>query len=67
VGPLTGFMNVLMIIVLGGNFGITSHWVLVPSALLVGAINGLLTAIVSIQPIVETLGTYLVLSEVTLV
>ncbi|RUU21935.1 ABC transporter permease, partial [Mesorhizobium sp. M7A.T.Ca.TU.009.01.3.2] len=69
VGPLMGFINALAIQVFLGA-GISSPLVLVPAALLVGALvgaaNGFLATIVRIQPIVATLGTYLILAGVTL-
>ncbi|MGX8010584.1 ABC transporter permease [Mesorhizobium sp. ORM8.1] len=70
VGPLMGFVNALVIQVLFLNLGISSPWIIVPTALLVGAAvgaaNGVLATIVRIQPIVATLGTYLILTGVTL-
>ncbi len=70
VGPLMGFVNALVIQVLFLNLGISSPWIIVPAALLVGAAvggaNGLLATIVRIQPIVATLGTYLILTGITL-
>lgn len=70
VGPLMGFVNALVIQVLFLNLGISSPLVIVPAALLVGAAvgaaNGVLATIVRIQPIVATLGTYLILTGVTL-
>ena len=70
IGPLMGFINVVLIKVLVGDLGMSSPWVLIPAALLmggvVGAINGVLTAVLRIQPIVATLGTYLVLSGLAL-
>lgn len=70
VGPLMGFVNAIVISVLFLKSGIDSPFVIVPVALFagaaVGAINGLLVSIVRIQPIVATLGTYLVLMGVTL-
>ncbi|MBZ9987092.1 ABC transporter permease [Mesorhizobium sp. BH1-1-5] len=70
IGPLMGFINIILIKVLAGDLGIDQPWVLVPVALaigaLVGLLNGLLSAVLRIQPIVATLGTYLVLSGVTL-
>jgi len=69
VGPLMGFVNALVIQVLFLNLGISSPWIVVPAALLagaaVGAANGVLATIVRIQPIVATLGTYLILTGVT--
>ncbi|MEZ2328479.1 ABC transporter permease [Mesorhizobium sp. RCC_202] len=70
VGPLMGFVNALVIQVLFLNLGISSPWIIVPAALLVGAAvgaaNGVLATIVRIQPIVATLGTYLILTGITL-
>ncbi|TIV90593.1 MAG: ABC transporter permease, partial [Mesorhizobium sp.] len=70
VGPLMGFVNALVIQLLFLNLGMSSPWIIVPAALLVGAVvgaaNGVLATIVRIQPIVATLGTYLILTGVTL-
>jgi ribose transport system permease protein len=70
VGPLMGFVNAIVIQALFLTAGISSPFILVPAALLVGgligAINGFMTTVIRIQPIVATLGTYLVLSGVTL-
>jgi ribose transport system permease protein len=70
VGPLMGFVNAMLIQVLFLKAGIASPLLLVPAALLigglVGAANGFLATIVRIQPIVATLGTYLILTGVTL-
>lgn len=70
VGPLMGFVNAVVIQVLFLNAGIESPLVIVPAALLlgaaVGAANGFMATVVRIQPIVATLGTYLVLAGVTL-
>jgi ribose transport system permease protein len=70
VGPLMGFVNAIVISVLFLKGGVDSPFVLIPAALIagaaVGAINGFLVSIVRIQPIVATLGTYLVLMGVTL-
>lgn len=70
VGPLMGFVNALVIQVLFLKAGISSPLLLVPAALLIGALigaaNGFLATIVRIQPIVATLGTYLILTGVTL-
>ncbi|MQT11789.1 ABC transporter permease [Segnochrobactrum spirostomi] len=70
VGPTMGFVNAVLISVLFLGAGISSPLVLVPAALLigvaVGAWNGWLATIVRVQPIVATLGTYLVLAGVTL-
>lgn len=70
VGPLMGFVNAMVIQVLFLKAGISSPLLLVPAALLIGALvgaaNGFLATIVRIQPIVATLGTYLILTGVTL-
>lgn len=70
VGPLMGFVNAIVIQGLFLSAGISSPVVLVLAALavgaLIGAINGFMTTIIRIQPIVATLGTYLVLTGVTL-
>ena len=70
VGPLMGFINAVLIKTLVVDAGIDSPWLLVPAALLlgaaIGAVNGALAALVRVQPIIATLGTYLVLSGLTL-
>ena len=70
VGPLMGFVNAVLIKTLVVDAAIASPFVLVPAALAlgaaVGAFNGLLATVIRIQPIVATLGTYLILTGVTL-
>ncbi|MER8967913.1 ABC transporter permease [Mesorhizobium sp. M0808] len=70
VGPLMGFVNAMVIQLLFLRLGMSSPLVIVPAALLIGAIvgaaNGFLATIVRIQPIVATLGTYLILTGMTL-
>ena len=70
VGPLMGFVNAVVVLVLIQNLGIHSPWVIVPAAVfvggLVGAVNGVLATVLRIQPIVATLGTYLILVGATL-
>ena len=70
VGPIMGFVNAIVVKVLITNLGITSPAIVIPAAILiggaVGGVNGFLAAYVRIQPIVATLGTYLVLVGVTL-
>ncbi|WP_425417682.1 ABC transporter permease [Oricola indica] len=70
VGPLMGFVNAVIVLVFIQGMGVTSPFIIVPAALLIGAaggvVNGLLTSVLRIQPIVATLGTYLVLIGVTL-
>ena len=63
VGPLMGFVNALIVQTFIADAGISSPWLVVPAALavgaLAGALNGFLAVVVRIQPIVATLGTYL--------
>ena len=70
IGPLIGFVNEVLVGVLVAKLGIAAPAVLVPAALLLGAalgaVNGLLATVVRVQPIIATLGTYLVLSGLTL-
>jgi ribose transport system permease protein len=70
VGPVMGLVNAVVVQVLFLQGGYSSPFVLWPAALLVGAaigaINGVLATIVRIQPIVATLGVYLILTGVTL-
>ncbi|GHJ38474.1 ABC transporter permease [Streptomyces sp. TS71-3] len=70
VGPLLGFVNVLAVAVLVPH-GLGSAWYGIPLCLLlgaaVGAVNGVLVAYVRLQPIVATLGSYLVLAGLSLV
>jgi len=70
VGPMMGFVNAIVIQALFLKAGIASPLVLVPAALLVGAAigaaNGFMATVLRIQPIVATLGTYLILAGVTL-
>ncbi|NPD16798.1 ABC transporter permease [Xinfangfangia sp. D13-10-4-6] len=69
VGPAMGLVNAVVIL-LFVHGGIASPWLLWPVALLlgagIGAINGFLATVVRIQPIVATLGTYLILTGLTL-
>ena len=70
VGPLMGFVNAIAIQSLFLKAGISSPFVIVPAALAVGAAigaaNGFMATVLRIQPIVATLGTYLILAGVTL-
>lgn len=70
VGPLLGFVNVFLIGILLPH-ALGSAWAAVPLALLlgasVGAANGLLVTLLRLQPIVVTLGAYLVLTGLALV
>jgi ribose transport system permease protein len=64
IGPLMGFINVLVVVALMPA-GLDAPWAAVPILLAVGfaigAVNGWIVAVVRLQPIVATLGTYLVL------
>lgn len=69
VGPLVGVVNVVLVAWLvphglGGIF--LAVPILLGLGLLVGTANGLLVAVVRLQPIVATLGSYLVLSGAAL-
>jgi ribose transport system permease protein len=70
IGPLMGFVNAVIVQALIIGAGISSPWIVIPAALavgvLAGALNGALAAFVRIQPIVATLGTYLLFSGLTL-
>ena len=70
IGPLMGLINAVVIKVLFLGAGIASPLVIVPAAILigaaVGAANGFMATVLRIQPIVATLGTYLILAGVTL-
>lgn len=71
VGPVAGLLNVLTVMVLITRGGITSPFAIVPIVLvggmLIGLINGLIVAFVRIQPIVVTLGMYLIAAGAVLV
>ncbi|BCP51781.1 ABC transporter permease [Kaistia sp. 32K] len=70
VGPIMGFVNAIVVLVLIQKLGLTSPWIVVGAAVaiggLVGVLNGFLATILRIQPIVATLGTYLLLVGTTL-
>ncbi len=70
VGPAMGFVNAVLIKTFVVDLGVDSAFVLVPAALLIGAaigaVNGALATLVRVQPIIATLGTYLVLAGLTL-
>lgn len=70
IGPLMGFINVVIVKTLITDLDVSSPWIIVLAALAigvtVGAVNGALATVVRIQPIIATLGTYLVLNGVTL-
>ena len=64
VGPVMGLVNVVIIYQLVERFDVKSPFILIPAALGIGVaaglINGIIVAFIRIQPIVATLGTYLV-------
>lgn len=70
VGPLMGLVNVLVVHNVIGVAGISDPVIVVAAALgaglIVGLVNGLLVAYMRIEPIVATLGTYLVCSGLAL-
>ena len=70
IGPLMGLVNALIVQTLMADAGVTSPWAVIPAALIVGAVagalNGFLAVFVRIQPIVATLGTYLLFTGLTL-
>jgi len=70
VGPLIGLVNVVVVHEVIGRAGISDPVVVVLVALVVGLaigfVNGVLVAYVRIEPIVATLGTYLVCSGLSL-
>ena len=70
VGPTMGFINAVLIKTLVLDLGLSSPFVLVPAALLmgvgIGAINGAIATLVRVQPIIATLGSYMVLAGLTL-
>lgn len=67
VGPLMTLINVIIVQIVIIRFGQTSPLIIVPVALLVGIasglFNGFLATVVRLQPIVATLGTYLIYSS----
>jgi ribose transport system permease protein len=69
IGPAMGFVNAVLVVVLIGQLDVTSPLLLLPGALALGAaigfINGCLATVVRIQPIIATLGSYLVLTGLT--
>lgn len=69
IGPLLGLVNVLIIVELAPS-GLAAPWLLIPIILAVGAaiglVNGCLVAVVRLPPVVATLGTYLVLTGLSL-
>lgn len=70
IGPLMGLVNVVIVHELIGGAGIGSAPAVIALALalglLIGLVNGALVAYLRIQPIVATLGTYLVCSGLAL-
>ncbi|WP_134680547.1 ABC transporter permease [Paracoccus ravus] len=70
VGPVMGLVGAVVIKLLFLGAGISSPFLLWPAALAIGAaigaFNGFMAVVVRVQPIVATLGTYLILGGVTL-
>jgi ribose transport system permease protein len=70
VGPLMSLVGAVLIVDVIGSMRATSPAVLIPVALGAGAVSGLLTgllvAVLRLQPIVATLGTYLAYTGATL-
>lgn len=70
VGPLMGLINALLVVDVIGSAHLQSPLVIVPVVVAMGAasglLNGFLVAGVRLQPIVATLGTYLIYSGLTL-
>lgn len=71
VGPTMGVTNAIIVVIVVGHWGAESPLIIVPVALLVGLgvglTNAFLVAVIRLQPVVATLGTYLVLGGMTLV
>src|SRR5260370_19943612 len=69
VGPLMGLLNVLVVHFMIGNWNISSPYLIVPFVIAVGVLSALvhvfLAAGLHLQPIVATLGTYLIFSGLT--
>ncbi|WP_112312588.1 ABC transporter permease [Pseudogemmobacter bohemicus] len=70
VGPVMALVSAVVIKVLYLDHGLASPLILWPAALLIGgligAFNGFMAVVVRVQPIVATLGTYLILGGLTL-
>lgn len=66
IGPLMTLINVIVVQIVLTRWGQTSPLVVVPIALslgvLSGLLNGFLAVVIRLQPIVATLGTYLIYS-----
>ena len=66
VGPSIGFISVVIVKICIVDLGVTHPLFIVPLALtigaIIGAVNGYIAVYIRVQPIVTTLGMYLVLS-----
>ena len=66
IGPLMGFIGVILVKVLILDMGIQSPFIIVPIALILGvgisALNGFFAVYIRVQPIVTSLGLYLMLA-----
>lgn len=71
VGPAMGLVNVVVVALLITRAGISSPALIIPMAILIGvligAVNGLIVALLRVPPIVVTLGMYLVATGLALV
>jgi ribose transport system permease protein len=69
IGPLLNFVTIFIVVVLIGH-DVTSPWIIVPVALglgaVVGAINGVMVAILRYQAVLATLCTLFVLQGISL-
>lgn len=69
VGPAMGFVNAVVVVFFIGVWDFTNPIAIFMIAIFLGAsigvCNGLLSSVIRIQPIVATLGTYLILSGMT--
>lgn len=69
VGPQMGFVNAVLVTQLVGKLGWDNPAILIGAAILTGAFlglcNGFFAAVVRVQPIVATLGAYLILTGLT--
>ncbi|AKH99243.1 permease component of ribose/xylose/arabinose/galactoside ABC-type transporters [Hoeflea sp. IMCC20628] len=69
IGPLMGFINVIIVVFVMGEAGLTGPVPVIAASVAIGAafgaFNGFLVTIMRIQPIVATLGTFLILGGLT--
>lgn len=69
IGPLMGFINVIIVVFVIGEAGLSGPVPVIAASIAIGiafgAFNGFLVTILRIQPIVATLGTFLILGGLT--